>query len=129
MHAEVLLKATQVDGIYSADPRKDPDATLLPKLTYHEVLTRNLQVMDAAAIALCRENHVPIVVFDLMKEGNIRRVVCGGGDRIGRQRWLSLAAEWAVPFERCPAHAVRDILVSSVFFGPCSRPEQFPRRW
>jgi uridylate kinase len=75
--AEVLLKATQVDGVYSADPNRDPDAELLPRLTYREVLSRNLQVMDGAAIALCRDNDMPIIIFNLMRPGNIRRVVCG----------------------------------------------------
>ncbi len=77
IHADILLKATQVDGIYSADPRIDPDAELLPRVTYHQVLARNLKVMDAAAISLCRDNGVPIAVFDLMEAGNIKRVVCG----------------------------------------------------
>ncbi len=77
IHAEILLKATTVDGIYTADPSLDPDAKLLPEVTYQQVLERNLRVMDAAAISLCRDNHVPIAVFDLMTPGNIRRVVCG----------------------------------------------------
>ena len=77
IHAEVLLKATQVDGVYTADPNLDRDAELLPRLTYQQVLERNLKVMDAAAISLCRENHIPIAVFNLMTPGNIRRVVCG----------------------------------------------------
>nr|HRC88247.1 uridine monophosphate kinase [Thermoanaerobaculia bacterium] len=84
IHAEVLLKATQVDGIYTADPKLDASATLLPRLTYQQVLERNLQVMDAAAISLCRDNRLPIVVFDLMTAGNVRRVVCGApvGSRV-----------------------------------------------
>lgn len=77
IHAEVLLKATGVDGIYTGDPHQDPDAELLPHLTYQEVLERNLRVMDAAAISLCRDNGIPIVVFKLMQESNIRRVTCG----------------------------------------------------
>ena len=77
LRAEVLLKGTQVDGVYSADPRKDPDAQLLPLVTYQHVLEKNLQVMDAAAISLCRENNLPIVVFNLGQKGNIRRVVMG----------------------------------------------------
>jgi len=77
IQAEVLLKATSVDGVYSADPAKDPDAVLLQSLTYQDVLERNLRVMDAAAISLCRDNSVPIVVFKLLEPGNIRRVVCG----------------------------------------------------
>lgn len=75
--AEVLLKATGVEGIYSADPRRDPDAKLLPEVTYQQVLERNLKFMDAAAISLCRENDIPIVLFDLKRRGNIYRVVCG----------------------------------------------------
>ena len=79
--AEVLLKATGVEGIYSADPRQDPEAQLLPEVTYQQVLERNLKFMDAAAISLCRENHIPIVLFDLKRPGNIYRVVCG--DNVG----------------------------------------------
>jgi len=81
IHAEVLLKATGVDGVYTADPRQDPAAELVPHLTYQQVLERNLRVMDAAAISLCRDNEIPIVVFKLMEEANIQRVVCG--ERIG----------------------------------------------
>ncbi len=74
---DVVLKATQVDGVYSADPNLDPQAVLIPRLTYREVLARNLKVMDGAAIALCRDNNMPIKVFNLMRAGNIRRVVVG----------------------------------------------------
>ncbi len=81
IHADVLLKATKVEGIYTADPNLDPSAELLPEVTYQQVLERNLRVMDAAAISLCRDNNVPIVVFDLAQRGNIRRVVCG--ERVG----------------------------------------------
>jgi uridylate kinase len=81
IHAEVLLKATKVDGLYDSDPEKNPDAVLLPEVTYQEVLEKNLQVMDTAAISLCRDNGIPIVIFDLMTAGNIRRVVCG--ERVG----------------------------------------------
>ncbi|HET9767949.1 MAG TPA: UMP kinase [Thermoanaerobaculia bacterium] len=77
IHADVVLKATNVDGIYTADPNRDPTAELLPDVTYQQVLERNLQVMDAAAISLCRENDLPIVVFRLLEPGNIRRVVYG----------------------------------------------------
>jgi uridylate kinase len=81
IHADVLLKATRVDGIYTADPRKDPSATLLSEVTYHQVLERDLKVMDAAAISLCRDNDLPIVVFNLTKSGNIGRVV--RGEKVG----------------------------------------------
>ncbi len=81
IHADVVLKATNVDGIYTADPNRDATAVLLPEVTYQQVLERNLQVMDAAAISLCRENGLPIVVFKLLERGNIRRVVCG--ERVG----------------------------------------------
>ena len=77
MHADALLKATNVDGIYTADPNRDKSAELLRDITYQQVLERNLQVMDAAAISLCRENHLPIVVFKLLERGNIRRVISG----------------------------------------------------
>ena len=76
-HADVLLKATKVPGIYDADPKKDPDAKLLRRVTYQEVLSTNLKFMDAAAISLCRENDIPIVLFDLTEPGNILRVVQG----------------------------------------------------
>jgi uridylate kinase len=75
--AEVLLKATRVDGVYSADPVKDAKATRFERLTYQEVLERGLRVMDAAAISLCQENKLPIVVFDIRQDGNIRRVIAG----------------------------------------------------
>ncbi len=81
IHAEILLKATKVDGLYDSDPEKNPDAVLLPEVTYQEVLEKNLQVMDTAAISLCRDNGIPIAIFDLMTSGNIRRVICG--ERVG----------------------------------------------
>jgi len=77
IHADVLLKATKVEGIYTADPKKDPDAELLRSVTYQQVLGRDLRFMDAAAISLCRDNGIPIVLFDLRETGNIRRVVLG----------------------------------------------------
>ena len=77
IQAEVLLKATSVDGVYTADPETHPGAKWLEHLTYQDVLERNLRVMDAAAISLCRDNAIPIVVFKLLEPGNIRRVVCG----------------------------------------------------
>jgi uridylate kinase len=75
--ADVLLKATKVDGIYTADPLKDPSATRLRHLTYMEVLNRGLQVMDNTALTLCMDNGTPIIVFDLLAEGSIERVVLG----------------------------------------------------
>ncbi len=75
--AEALLKATKVAGIYSADPRLDSDAQLLPEVTYQMVLERNLKFMDAAAVSLCRENQIPIVLFDQTESGNILRVARG----------------------------------------------------
>jgi uridylate kinase len=75
--ADAIMKATKVDGIYSADPARDPNAKRLPRLTYIEVLNRGLQVMDATAISLCMDNKLPIVVFDLTRPGNIKRIVQG----------------------------------------------------
>lgn len=75
--AEVLLKATKVDGIYDADPVKEPAARRYERVSYQEVLERGLRVMDAAAISLCRENGLPIIVFNIRQEGNIRRVILG----------------------------------------------------
>jgi uridylate kinase len=79
MGVGALLKATQVDGVYSADPRKDPAAKRYDRLTYMDVLSRDLQVMDASAIALARENRIPIVVFDLHKPGGLAEVMRGEG--------------------------------------------------
>jgi uridylate kinase len=81
IHADAILKATKVDGIYTADPMKDKDATKFEKITYLDILKRGLKVMDATAIAMCQENKLPIVVFDLNKHGNIKRVVLG--ERVG----------------------------------------------
>ncbi|MDX1387823.1 MAG: UMP kinase [Acidobacteriota bacterium] len=75
--AEVLLKATKVDGIYTADPVENPDAKLIKKIGYLEVLERGLRVMDTTAVSLCMDNHVPIAVFNLRKRGNIKRIVLG----------------------------------------------------
>ncbi len=75
--AEVILKATKVDGIYDCDPATNPAAKLIRKLSYHEVLEKNLRVMDATAIALCMENKLPIVVFNLFRRGNIKAAVMG----------------------------------------------------
>ncbi len=75
--AEIVLKATKVDGIYSADPRKDPNATLYDDITFDEVIKRDLKVMDATAFALCRDQKLPIKVFSIRKKGSLRRVVLG----------------------------------------------------
>ena len=75
--AQVLLKATQVDGVYSGDPHQDPSATRYDRLTYMEVINHDLKVMDATAVTLCRENRLPIVVFKLREPGNIVRAVRG----------------------------------------------------
>jgi uridylate kinase len=75
--AEAILKATRVDGIYTADPEKDPTAVRLPRVGYIEVLNRGLGVMDTTAISLCMDNKLPIVVFDLNRPGNIVRIVNG----------------------------------------------------
>ena len=82
---EVLLKATKVDGVYSADPEKDPEATRYSELSYMDVLRDRLRVMDGTAITLCMENSLPIIVFNLFEDGNIERVVRGEeiGTRIG----------------------------------------------
>jgi len=77
VHAEVLLKATKVDGVYDKDPRKHPDAVRFARLTYLDVLARGLNVMDSTAISLCKENSLPILVFNMLQRDNIRRVVCG----------------------------------------------------
>jgi len=87
--AEAVLKATQVDGVYDSDPRTNPDAVRFDSLDYAEVLARGLKVMDATAISLCMDNALPIVVFDLMGEGNIGRAV--RGEKIGTVVGVPLA--------------------------------------
>jgi uridylate kinase len=77
LQAEVILKATKVDGIYSADPKRDPSAQRYQTLSYMDVLNRGLTVMDSTAITMCMDNNLPIIVFDLMQEGNIEKVVLG----------------------------------------------------
>jgi uridylate kinase len=75
--AEILMKATKVDGVYTADPALDPDAVLIPRLSYQQVLTRDLRVMDAAAISLCKESEIPVQIFNISKSGSLRKVVLG----------------------------------------------------
>ncbi len=77
MGAEIMLKATKVDGVYTADPKKDPSATRYPSLTFDEAISRNLQVLDATAFALCRDQKLPLKVFSIFKEGALKRVVMG----------------------------------------------------
>jgi uridylate kinase len=77
IQADVIMKATKVDGVYSADPVKNKSAVMFKKISYIDVLTKNLKVMDSTAITLCRDNLLPIIVFNLQKKGNIRSVVCG----------------------------------------------------
>ena len=75
--ADLLLKATKVDGIYDADPKKNPAAKKFDRLTYDEVIARNLQVMDTAAFALCRDNQVPLRIYDMMQPGALMRILRG----------------------------------------------------
>jgi uridylate kinase len=75
--ADVVLKATNVDGVYTADPRTDRAAKRFQRLTYMEVLKRGLNVMDATAVSLCMTNNLPIIVFNMNQTGNIKRAVCG----------------------------------------------------
>ena len=79
--ANVVLKATKVDGVYSADPLKSHDAKRYEKLSYMEILQNRLKIMDSTAISLCMENNIPIVVFNLFKKGNLKKVVCGKGKK------------------------------------------------
>jgi len=77
IHAEILLKATKVDGLYDSDPAINKEAELITRTTYMEVLSKQLTVMDMTAISLAMDNQLPIAVFNLKKKGNIRRIVCG----------------------------------------------------
>jgi len=79
--AEVIMKATRVDGIYDADPETVADAKMVPEISYLDVLTQGLRVMDTTAISLCMDNHLPIIVFNINEKGNIKRVVLG--EKIG----------------------------------------------
>jgi uridylate kinase len=79
MGCDALFKGTQVDGVYSADPKKDPNAERYDRLTYHEMLARNLQVMDHSAVSLMRENNIPIVVFSIQTRGGLGDVLAGRG--------------------------------------------------
>jgi uridylate kinase len=80
MNAELVLKATKVDGIYSADPKKDPTATRYKKLTFDEAIIKNLQVMDATALTLCRDQKLPINVFSIFEAGALKRIVTGADE-------------------------------------------------
>jgi uridylate kinase len=79
--AEVILKATKVDGIYDADPMIEPNATRFDKISYLQVLEQGLKVMDATAISLCMDNRLPIIVYDLKQPGSLRRILMG--ERVG----------------------------------------------
>jgi len=81
MESEVVIKATKVQGVYTADPVKDPDAEFLPTVSYHEVMTRELAVMDAAAVSLCKENDLPIIVLNLENRGTVVSAI--RGDHVG----------------------------------------------
>lgn len=81
IEADVILKGTSVDGIYSADPKKDPNATKYETISFDDVLIKNLRVMDQTAFALCKENHMPIIVFNIKERGNILRIL--QGEKIG----------------------------------------------
>ena len=77
LDVELIVKATKVHGVYSEDPEKDPDAELFEKLSYNDVLNKNLRIIDHSAISLCKENNIPIIVLNIFKEGNITKAICG----------------------------------------------------
>jgi uridylate kinase len=81
IEADLMLKGTRVDGVYTADPEKDPGATKFDEISFDEVYRRNLHVMDLTATTLCMENHLPVIVFNMDKPGNLRKVI--EGERIG----------------------------------------------
>ena len=81
IRADALLKGTRVDGVYSSDPEKDPTAEKFDKISFEEVINRRLKVMDSTAFTMCRENNMPVIVFDMNKSGNLNKLV--DGDRIG----------------------------------------------
>lgn len=77
LEADVMLKGTRVDGVYTADPEKDPAATKFAAITFDEVYARGLKVMDLTAFTLCKQNRLPVIVFDMDHEGNLERVIAG----------------------------------------------------
>ncbi len=77
LDVNLLVKATKVDGVYSEDPKKNPDAKLFKKLSYDEVLKKDLRIMDHSAVSLCRDNKIPVIVLNIFKEGNITKAICG----------------------------------------------------
>jgi uridylate kinase len=79
--ADVLMKGTRVDGVYTADPEKDASAEKYDKISFEEVITRQLKVMDSTAFTMCRDNNMPVIVFDMNKTGNLNKLI--DGDRIG----------------------------------------------
>ena len=81
INADLLLKATKVDGVYSADPRKDANAKRYEHLSYEDVIQRNLQVMDTSAIALCRDHNIPLRIYDMSRPGDLMRIM--RGEQIG----------------------------------------------
>jgi uridylate kinase len=81
MEADVIIKATKVEGVYTADPVKDPAAEFIPEISFKDVMTRDLQVMDASAISLCKENEIPIIILNLMEPGLVARAI--SGERVG----------------------------------------------
>jgi uridylate kinase len=85
INADVVIKATKVQGVYTADPEIDPSAEFLPEISFHEVMTRELRVMDAAAVSLCKENRLPIIVLNLEEVGAIASAI--RGDRVGTLVW------------------------------------------
>lgn len=81
LDADLLIKATKVDGVYSDDPEKNPDARLYEELTYDEVLKKNLRILDHSAVSLSRDNNIPIIVLNIFKQGNMAKAICG--ERVG----------------------------------------------
>lgn len=81
MEADVIIKATKVEGVFTADPVKDPSAEFIPEISFKDVMTRDLQVMDASAISLCKENEIPIIILNLMEPGLVARAI--HGERVG----------------------------------------------
>jgi len=77
LDADLLIKATKVEGVYSDDPKKNPDAELFEKISYNELLKKNLRIMDHSAVSLCRDNNIPIIVLNIFREGDITRAICG----------------------------------------------------
>ena len=125
MKCDALLKGTSVDGVYDSDPKKNPAAKRFDTVTYDTVLADNLKVMDASAVALCRDNEIPIVVFSIREQGNLAKVLAGEGVQTIVQRKLTMAKYDKADLERRMKGAVES--AEAAIFRACAPGAPTPR--